>query len=91
MRLLLRLLKQNVSIWQIVGFIVVNLIGGVIVLAGTQALADFNSFAGGEDELMSKGCVVITKPVKSTNTIGNLMGLRPSFSKKEIEELEELG
>ena len=39
---------------------------------------------------MSKGCVVITKPVKTTNTIGNLMGLRPSFSKKEIEELEEL-
>lgn len=90
MRLLFRLLKQNVSIWQIVGFIAVNLIGGVIVLAGTQALADFNSFAGGEDELMSKGCVVITKPVKTTNTIGNLMGLRPSFSKKEIEELEEL-
>lgn len=90
MRLLFKLLRQNVSVWQIVGFMIVNLIGGVIVIAGTQALFDFDSFTGAEDELMSKGSVVITKPVKTTNTIGNLMGLRPSFSKKEIEELENL-
>lgn len=90
MRLLFKLLKQNVSIWQILGFTVVNLIGGVIVLAGMQALLDFDSFADNDDELMSKGSMVITKPVKTANTIGNLFGLRPSFSKKEIEDLENL-
>lgn len=90
MKLLFKLLRQNISIWQIVGFMVVNLIGGVIVLAGTQALFDFDSFTSDEDELMSKGSVVISKPVKTSNTLGNFLGLRPSFSKKEISELQNL-
>ena len=46
MGLLFRLLRQNISLWQLFGFLVVNLLGGVIVLCGTQALMDFSSFTG---------------------------------------------
>lgn len=90
MKLLFKLLKQNISMWQIFGFLVVNLIGGIIVIAGLQALFDFSSFTGEEDDLMSKGNVVITKPVETTNALGSMVGLRPSFSKKEIDELKNL-
>lgn len=90
MGLLFRLLRQNISLWQLFGFLVVNLLGGVIVLCGVQAMMDFSSFTESEDQLLSKGSMVISKPVKTSNTIAGLFGLRPSFSSAEIKELEEL-
>lgn len=90
MGLLFKLLRQNISIVQVLGFLLVNLIGGVIVLSGIQAAVDFDSFSGDGDQLLSGGYVVVSKPVTSVTTIGNLLGMRPSFSEDEIEELENL-
>lgn len=90
MKLLFKLLKQNISPLQLLGFIIVNFIGGVIVLSGMQASFDFRKLSGKEDQLLSGGYVVISKPVTSVSTVGSLFGLRPSFSKSEIKELEEL-
>ena len=47
LKLLFKLLKQNISVWQVCGFVVANLLGGVIVLIGIQAYQDF-------DRLMNK-------------------------------------
>ncbi|MBR5860008.1 MAG: hypothetical protein IKY71_01525 [Bacteroidaceae bacterium] len=90
MGLLFRLLRQNISIVQVLGFLLVNLIGGIIVLSGIQAAVDFDNFSGDDDQLLSGGYVVISKPVTSVTTIGNMFGLRPSFNDREIDELESL-
>ena len=86
MRLLFKLLKQNVSITQILGFVIVNLIGGVIVLFGVQAFKDFNTLEQSEEQLLSKSSIVITKSVSALNTAS---GVARTFSDSEIEELKK--
>lgn len=88
-RLLFKLLRQNISIWQIVGFVFANLVGGTIVLIGVQAYQDFNRFFEKESGLLSEGYMVITKPINGLTTVTNLFGLQPMFSEKEIKQIEE--
>ena len=59
MGLLFKLLRQNISIVQVLGFLLVNLIGGVIVLSGIQAAVDFDSFSGDGDQLLSGGTGIV--------------------------------
>lgn len=90
MKLLFKLLRRNVSTGQILGFLLVNLLGGLIVLFGIQGYRDYNAFSNSGDQLLSSGYLVITKPVGMAQTIGSALGVHTSFSDKEIEELENL-
>lgn len=87
-RLLFKLLRQNISIWQTIGFVIANLIGGAIVLVGIQAYRDFDRFIKKENGLLSEGYVVVTKPVNTLSTISSFVGINPVFHTKEIEELK---
>ena len=89
MKLLFKLLRQNLSLWQILGFIVANLLGGAIVLVGTQAYRDFDRFMEKENGLLSDGYVVVTKPINGLSTFGSLLGVKPVFRENEIHQLEE--
>lgn len=89
LKLLFKLLKQNVSVWQVCGFVVANLLGGIIVLIGLQAYQDFDRLMHKERGLINESYVVITKPVGNVSSIVSLLGVRPTFSKKEIAELEQ--
>ncbi|MBR4161823.1 MAG: hypothetical protein IKT87_09235 [Bacteroidaceae bacterium] len=88
-RLLFKLLRQNISLWQTVGFVIANLIGGAIVLVGIQAYQDFDRFVKKENGLLSEGYVVVTKPVNTLSTISSLVGMKPVFRTNEIEELRQ--
>lgn len=88
LKLLFKLLKQNISVWQLCGFIVANLLGGIIVLIGIQAYKDFDRFLNGEQSLLNESYVVISKPITTATTVTSLLGIRPTFSEKEIAELE---
>ena len=88
-RLLFKLLRQNISLWQTVGFVIANLIGGAIVLVGMQAYQDFDRFVKKENGLLSEGYVVVTKPVNTLSTISSLVGVKPVFRTNEIEELRQ--
>ena len=90
MRLLYKLLKQNVSLLQLVTFLMVNLLGGVIVLLGVEAYCDFSSYDDGNDSSLSSGSVVINKVLPPNATINSLLGKTPVFSDEEIAELESL-
>lgn len=90
MRLLFRLLRQNVSILQTMVFFIVNLLGGVIVLLGIQAYGDFSSLSGNGSDEISSGTVVINKALSPDATLISMLGVRPSFSDREISELEAL-
>lgn len=87
MRLLFKLLRQNISITQILGFVIVNLLGGVIVLFGVQAYKDFDELSRKEDQLLSKSYIVITKSVSIINTA---FGSARTFSQKDIDEIKSL-
>ncbi len=88
LKLLFKLLKQNISVWQVCGFVVANLLGGIIVLIGLQAYQDFDRLMHKERGLINESYVVITKPVGNVSSIVSLLGVRPTFSKKEIAELK---
>ncbi|MBO7295014.1 MAG: hypothetical protein J6U65_06330, partial [Bacteroidaceae bacterium] len=89
LKLLFKLLKQNISVWQVCGFVVANLLGGVIVLIGIQAYQDFDRLMNKERGLINESYVVITKPVGNVSTVMSLIGVRPTFSENEIETLTQ--
>ncbi|MBQ5895789.1 MAG: hypothetical protein IIW75_04365 [Bacteroidaceae bacterium] len=90
MELLYKLLRQNVSIMQTAVFFIANLLGGIIVLLGIEAYCDFRSMSGVDNNSLSSNTVVINKNLPSDATISSLLGMRPSFTDQEIEELESL-
>ena len=88
-KLLFKLLRQNISGWQIAGFVIANLLGGAIILLGSQAYRDFDRFMEKESGLLSEGYVVVTKPISGRSTLKSLLGIKPVFSDEEIEKMRQ--
>jgi len=86
--MLLRLLRHNLRPAQLIGFVLANLLGGIILLVGVQAYTDFDRFMAADEGLLSGGQLVITKPVSGGTTIGTLLGLQNGFSQRDIDELQ---
>ena len=64
MKLIWKLLKQNISITELAVFFVTNLIGVVIILCGVQAYSDVKPMLSGEKSLIGNDYMIISKPVK---------------------------
>lgn len=83
-----KLLRHNISIWQIAGYSVATLAGLIIVMVAVQFYRDASSaLAMGEKGgvgLLSSRNIVISKPVSLSST---LTGDVPSFSQQEIDEI----
>lgn len=79
MRLVRKLLSQHLSVVQLAGFFVANLIGMVVILAGVQIYADVKPLIEGDDKLFGKDFIVISKPAKMMGDI--------TFDAKEVEEI----
>ena len=86
MALVWKLLRQHISIPQFVGFFFANLVGMLIILLGVQFYTDTQSVYTSEDSFMKEDYLIINKEV---NTIGSIVGSSTSFSKSEIEELQQ--
>lgn len=90
MKLLFRLLRKNVNVWQLVGFAVANLVGAVIVLFGVQAYEDASQVVKSPDSLLGNDFVVLSKPVSSLSTFAGVLGLdNKSFGEAELSEIEQ--
>lgn len=83
--MLWKLLRQHVSIAQLVGFFVANLCGMVIVMLGIQFYKDVSPVFAEEDGLIKKDYIVVTKKV---STIGTLTGKSGTFSSYEVEDMK---
>lgn len=91
MRLLFKLLRTNISGWQLSGFALANLVGAVIVLFGIQAYDDAAKVITAPDSVMNGDFIVLSKPVSIMTTLANVSGQGPrSFSDEEIEEISSL-
>lgn len=84
-----KLLKRNISAWQIAGYSVATLAGVVIVMSAVQFYIDLGGAlgvkSGSGTNLVSPRNMVISKPVGLGNT---LTGSAPSFDADEIADIE---
>jgi len=84
MKLIWKIHRENVSISQLAGFVAANIVGLFIVILGLQLYFDIAPALDEKTGLLKHDYLVISKPV---STMGSAMGLRPSFSDDEIEDL----
>lgn len=84
MNLTTRLLRRNVSVPQLVGFALANLLGLAIVMAAIQFYRDATTASGGEDSFISPEYLIVSKKVEG---LGSLLGSKVDFSPEEISKL----
>ena len=81
-----RLLRQHISVAQLVGFFLANLCGMVIVLLSVQFYKDVLPVFTQGDSFMKKDYVIVSKKV---STLGSLVSKGATFSKTDIAEMQE--
>ena len=86
MNLIWKLLRRHISVGQLAGFFLADLVGTVIVLCGIQIYSDMAPMLSGSDGLLGNDYIVISKPVKQ---LGSLMGRSAAhFSESDIDDLK---
>lgn len=85
MKLVWKLLRQHISIGQLVGFFLANLFGMMIVLLSVQFYKDVIPMFTEGDSFMKKDYIIATKKI---STLGSISGKSNTFSDKDIEELK---
>lgn len=80
-----RLLRQNMSVGQLAGYAVSNLVGLAIVLMALQFYCDVTEVWEREDSFMKRDFIVFSKKVGG---LGSILGSKVDFSKEEIANLE---
>lgn len=85
MKLIWKLLRENISKSQLIGFSITSLIGMSIVLLAFQFYFDINPIFSGKDKLLKEDYLTITKKV---GLLGGLSSKSNGFSQSEIDELK---
>lgn len=84
MKLVWKLLRQHISASQLLGFVIANLVGMVIILLGLQFYNDIQTIYNGEDSFLKDDYIIINK--KST-ALSSLLGASNGFSERETDDL----
>lgn len=84
MMLIWRLLRQHISVVQLVGFFLANLVGVAIILCGIQLYNDLSTTLAKGGSLTASDYIVISKRVSSQSMFDRSAN---RFSSEEIEEL----
>ena len=85
MRLIWKLLRQHISIGQLLGFFLASLFGITIILLSIQFYRDVLPLFSGKDGLMKNEYIIISKKV---STIGGFLKKSNTFSSREINDIE---
>ena len=81
MKLIWKLLRKHISIFELAVFFVANLIGMAVILGGIQIYSDLSPMLTGEDSLIGNDYMIISRPVERVGSE------TPKFSEADIEEL----
>ena len=84
MKLIWKLLRQHVSIAQLAGFFLANLLGMLIVLLSIQFYEDVIPALSGEDGVMKNTYVILSKRIAAVST---LSGEAQTFTDADVAEL----
>lgn len=85
MKLIWKLLRENISKPQLIGFAVTSLVGMSIVLLAFQFYFDINPIFTGKDKLLKEDYLTITRKV---GILGGLASKSNGFSQAEIDDLK---
>lgn len=85
MNMIWKLLRKNISIGQLLGFLLSNIVGLSIVIIGVQLYVDASQIFQNEDSFIKKDYIVINKEVHSSDL---LAGDSKEFLAEEIAEIE---
>ncbi|MFV0467733.1 MAG: ABC transporter permease [Dysgonomonas sp.] len=88
MKLIWKLLKENISKPQLAGFFFANLIGMTILLLSFQFYFDINPIFSQKDNLFKKDYFIITKKL---GLLSSLTSAKSTFNKDEIAEISQTG
>lgn len=85
-----RLLRYNISPAQLTGYGLANILGLAILLAALQFYRDVGRSWSGEDTLISRDYLIITKHVEGglTSLLSGAGGNASEFGEKEIDDIE---
>lgn len=86
MKLVWKLLRQHISVPQLLGFFFANLLGMLIVLLSIQFYNDVKPAFSQEDGFMKNDYLVASK---SISTLSGLTGASTEFSQDEIADMEQ--
>ena len=81
MRLIWKLLRKHISVFELAVFFVANLIGMAVILAGMQIYSDLSPMLTGEKSLIGNDYMIISRPIERVG------GETPKISEAEIEAL----
>lgn len=81
MKLIWKLLRRHISIFELSVFFLANLIGMIIVLCGVQIYSDLKPMFTGEESLIGNDYVIITKPVERVGRNAT------TFTREEVDAL----
>lgn len=81
MRLIWKLLRKHISVFELAVFFVANLIGMAVILAGVQIYSDLSPMLTGEKPLIGNDYMIISRPVERVG------GETPKITELEIEAL----
>ncbi len=85
MRLVWKLLRRHISLPQLAGFFLANLLGMVIVLMSLQFYRDVKPIFSEEDGFIRPDYLILSKRISSLGAIG--LGSTKTFSQRDIDEL----
>ena len=84
MRLIWKVLRQNISIGQLCGFVLANIIGLTIIVLGLQLYRDIQPIMTDKAGFMKPDYMVVSKNI---STEAAIFGIKPAFSPEEIDEI----
>ena len=85
MNLVWKLLRRHISLPQLAGFFLANLLGMLIVLLSLQFYKDVKPVFSEEDGFIRPDYLILSKRISALNTIG--LGSVSTFSEREMNEL----
>ena len=85
MKLIWKVLRQHLSVGQLIGFVLANIIGLTIIVLGIQLYLDIQPIVSNKAGFMSPDFLVVTKPV---STMDAVTGNKPAFEPEEIRDIE---
>ncbi len=86
MKLVWKLLRRHISLPQLAGFFLANLLGMLIVLLSLQFYRDVKPIFSEEDGFIRPDYLILCKRISALNTIG--LGSVSTFSQKEMNDLK---
>ncbi|MCF0194075.1 MAG: ABC transporter permease [Bacteroidaceae bacterium] len=84
--MLWKLLRKHISVAQLVGFVLANLVGMLIVLTSIQFYRDVEPVFSGKDKYLADNYLVVSKKI---GYIGGFLPVNTDFSAETVEELAE--